>query len=752
MPDDLQSNTTSNFEDKLQDTELVLKDVSNELDEILELERKLNERKALAYEQQRKAQREKWELQEAQRKEQERIEREERIKKEAEQAVEFRVSDFNGFYVTLTMIPLPSRTDVNGILNNVYGRRYDSFTDKVQIPADSWPPLKEQLLSLPNIKVTHLLGMTERLKAYYQGPEFEITLMDKYLKVQYHQRARQEVVACIPGTLFNNSQRNYQVPITEGWRLFAALEDYKRDGEPKSIVWDPRALELVQSEIERRAKLDAIATRSDSEIVVALAGGNDLRPFQKVGVEFIDTAKGRAFLADQMGLGKTWQAIAYAVLRGHRVVVICPAHLKANWSREITKLTGTPPTVLWGREPDPFAIQTLLINKPKFVVINYDIVGAKTAVPEEVTKDEAGDEHVVPAHDRFLWAELLNMSKPDLIVLDEAHYIKNTSANRSKACRSLQSDHRLPMTGTPILNRPGEFWASLNWVRPDLFPSEERFVSQYTNGGKGCRNTAELRELLKSIMIRRVKSDVVSELPAINRITRLHELSPDGREEYKRVLEGVYRAIDEAGNNVERNVTSILVQIGKLKEVCAHDKVDAVADLATELYDTELDASDSKLGNKKVLIFSQYKDVVRKIARRLGEEAIYWTGDTSFEERTRLEHEFQNNPKVHFLVVSLMTGQTGLNLTAAGHIIFADLYWTPAAHAQAEERAYGRLSDLHGADSYYLVAEDTIEDWIQEMLLAKLLVINAVVEGIDAERDNSIALAIIGKLKAARGL
>jgi len=337
------------------------------------------------------------------------------------------------------------------------------------------------------------------------------------------------------------------------------------------------------------------------------------------------------------------------------------------------------------------------------------------------------------------------------VVADEAHYIKNTDANRSKALRQLKSKHRLPMTGTPILNRPGEYWAILNWVRPELFPSEDKFLSQYTNNGRTARNIEELRELLKTIMIRRLKKDVVSELPPLNRITNLHELSDHGKAQYQKVLAGVYKAIDDAGNQVERNITSILVELGKLKEVCAHDKIDAVADLAIDLWDTEQDSTDDKLGNKKVLIFSQYKDVVRKIAAKLGQEAIYWTGDTSFEERTRLEHEFQNNPNVHFLVISLMTGQTGLNLTAAGHIIFADLYWTPAAHAQAEERAYGRLSNLHGAESYYIVAVGTIEEWIQELLQGKLNVINQVVEGIDAERDPSIGVEIINRLRAAMG-
>lgn len=672
------------------------------------------------------------------------------VQRELEKPIEIRACDFNGMFVNVKVLP-DIRSDVLTILRSIYGRQFDSYSSVNRIPIEHWEGFKSRVTALPSTKVTHLLGIAEKIDKFLHAPEFLIELKDRALRVTPHHQAITGAINGIPGAAFSSEKKQYTIPLTEGWRLFNILENYTRHGEKREIVWQPEALKLVEAEVERRAKLDSVALKSDSDIDVRLCNGHTLRPFQKVGIEFIDLARGRALIADQMGLGKTWEAIGYAVLRGLRTVVVCPAHLKANWAREILQLTGKSPAILSGREPDKFSVETMLIHKPMFTIINYDILGAKTPVPEQITVDDQGRKHVVPARDRWLWSDLINMSAPDLVVADEAHYIKNTDAQRSKALRQLDAKHRIPMTGTPILNRPGEYWAILNWIRPELFPSEDKFIGQYTSNGRSARNVQELRELLRTIMIRRLKKDVVAELPPINRITNLHELSDDAKKRYQKVLQGVYNAIDNAGNQIERNITNILVEIGKLKEVCAHDKVDAVADLAVELWDTELDAENDKLGNKKVLIFSQYKDVVRKIAAKLGQEALYWTGDTSFEERTRLEHEFQSNPNVHFLVISLMTGQTGLNLTAAGHIIFADLYWTPAAHAQAEERAYGRLSNLHGAESYYLVAEGTIEEWIQELLQAKLSIINQVVEGIDAERDPSIGMEIINRLRAAMG-
>jgi len=737
-------------EDHITDAEVLISDADAELERLRkegeELARQLEEKRA-AY---RKIQADKQALANKLAAEKEAKEAEEREKARLEalaRPTEIRACDFDMFYVNVKVLP-DIREDVLNLLRGIYGRQYDAYANVNRIPAQYWKAFREQVVNLKNVKLTHLIGVEAKIKKFETAPDFLIELDGKQFKVSAHPMAPTNLIRDIPGADYFREKLYYTIPYTEGWRLYQKLDGYQ--GE-RGVIWKPDALELVEAEIKRRTEMDTIALQQDVDLVVPFRNGHHPRPFQKVGIKFIALSKGRALVADQMGLGKTWEAIGYAELHNLRTVVICPAHLKANWSREIIQLTGQVPTVLWGREPDEFAVATLLMKKPRYVIINYDILAAKTKVPEQETVDEKGIKHVTPEKDRYLWADLLNMSSPDMIVVDEAHYTKNTDSNRSKAVRMLAPQHRLALTGTPVLNRPGEYWAILNWLRPELFPSEDKFIYQYTYNGKTARNTEELREVLKPIMIRRLKKDVVAELPPINRITNLHELSPSAREQYKKVLAGVYEKIDAAGNKVQMNITSILAEIGKLKEVCAHDKVDAVVDLATELYDTEQDASDAKLGNKKVLIFSQYKDVVRKIAIRLGREAIYWTGDTPFEERTRLENEFQSNPDVHFLVVSLMTGQTGLNLTAAGHVIFADLYWTPAAHAQAEERAYGRLSNMHGCDSYYLVAQGTIEDWIQELLYAKLQTINAVVEGIDAERDPSIGLEIIKKLKDLRG-
>lgn len=658
---------------------------------------------------------------------------------------ELRVCDLTVQGIVNVKVLPDMRPDILPIMRMIPGRMFDATVCVNRMPLESWLEVKPRFEELLNVKVTHSLGIYERIQKFINRPEFHIMILGKEIRIHPHPSAYKHNVLALPGAAWATDNQSIKLPISEAWRLLDIFASYKRTENDK-IVWEKDALELAERELQRRASLDSILAMKDAEIDVKFARGQELMPFQRVGVKALDTVEGVAFLADQMGLGKTWQAVAFALLRKLRVIVVCPAHLKANWMREIINLTGEIPTVLYGREPDADDMHTLLAKKPRFTIINYDILGAKTVSEKRIEVGEDGLKREIPERTRYLWTDLINMSKPDLVVLDEAHYIKNSDAHRSKACVQLVAPHRLPMSGTPILNRPGEFYPALHWLSPEIFPSEEKFLYTYTNNGRGARNVAQLRELLKPLMIRRLKKDVVADLPPINRIQRFYELSPEAKMLYAEVLKGVYRAIDDAGNSVERNVTNILVELGKLKEVCAMDAVEHVVETAQELAATEEDATSN---GGKVLIFSQYKRVVGAIASQLN--CPSWTGDTSMERRNQMELQFQTDPRSRYLVVSLMTGQTGLNLTAASHVIFADLYWTPASHAQAEERAYGRLSDLHGADSYYFMASDSIMQWIwEDVIQGKIQLINEVVEGLDAERDVNAIMSIIKRFKELR--
>lgn len=640
-----------------------------------------------------------------------------------------------------------TRDDVNELVRMIPGRAWID-TLKHSIPLAEWEKAKADFLNLPNTSVKVKKEIEEEIHFILHAPIWEVEKHDKYLTAKPGPRAYTQPLFGIPGADYIRDKKLFRVPLPEAHKLFETLKDVE------GVVWSEEASEFAIKQVEARAMLDKIATLTDYEYDVDLKNGV-LRPFQKVGCGFVEATQGRALVAYEMGLGKTWISLAYAIKNNFRVVVICPAALKSNWAREIKKLAGEKPSVLQGGEPLEHDMIQMVMSPPKFTIINYDILGRNSKY-ENVTVDAQGYDHV-ERKERFLWVDLINLSKPDLVIFDESHYIKNTDSNRSKAARQINCQRVIHMTGTPVLNRPGELWPILTMLAPAQFPSEDAFLKHYTYDGKRARNVDELKNILKTVMIRRLKKDVIADMPLVNRIYDYHELSPKALKLYRKVEAGVYETIDAykpGQGGSEKEITSILAQIQRLKQICAIDKIDGTADKAVELYD-QTDPSE----HRKVLIFTQFKAVAHAITQRLGNEAIgfvRWSGSdyvtANNQEQDRLVQRFQNDPDIHFLVVTEKTAKEGHNITAAGHVIFNDLFWTPAGHAQSEGRAYGRLSDLHGINSYYRITDmdgSSIEEWIMDLLAGKMAVIEEVIEAVESSRnaDVSIVSELIEKMR-----
>src|SRR5205807_2545358 len=306
--------------------------------------------------------------------------------------------------------------------------------------------------------------------------------------------------------------------------------------------------------------------------------------------------------------------IAYSIYKNYRMCIICPAGLKENWRREIIRLTGKQPYVFSGTEPGIRDVQRLLMDKPQYAIFNYDMV-ARPKEQFDIIKDKQGHEYKANVKKRWLWIDLINSAGFDVVSFDEAHYLKNTDSNRSIASRQVTVSRVLFNTGTPVLNRPGELWPMLTMINPEHFPTEQGFIYRYTYDGKSARNVEELRELLKPIMIRKLKKDVVKELPPIQRIFEWHELSEKAQKVYNKVLTGIYIDMlkwEPETKEGQQAVPNLLAQITRLKQVCAIDKMDRCAELAVELYDTHENG-----GPSKVIVFSQFKAVASGIAKRL---------------------------------------------------------------------------------------------------------------------------------------
>lgn len=662
-----------------------------------------------------------------------------------------RVASLSGGMV---LVKNDYREDLVEYFRNVPGRSYNG-AGMNGFPLKEWlGRVEKDLMCFENVTIEYAPGVREIIDYELNTPVWFVDIAQKRIKLVPGPRYNTYDVRDIPGCEwqgYNAPEKKYfTLPLAEGWRLFEKLQ--KIEG----VVWSDEAREFVMHQVEMRGMLDKVGLAEDWDYDAGFVNGLKLRPFQRVGCAFVEATGGRALLAYDMGLGKTPMSLAYAWKNKFRTIIVCPASLKTNWCRQILKFTGQTPNVMMGAEPSNSDLITLLTSQNLFTVINYDILG-RVAAFTKTTTDQEGFKHESNER-RFFWVEAINMSKPDLVVFDESHYIKNSDSNRSVAARMIKCDRILHMTGTPVLNRPGELWPLLTTLAPDTFPSEETFINQYTIDGKRARNVEALRESLKSIMIRRRHQDVRKDMPPKNIVEEPHDLSDKAKKLYTKVLNGVYESIAEwdakGRGGGQQEVANILVQIQRLKQICAIDKVQHTADLAVEIADSRVEDP-----HPKVLIFSQFKASAFSIAQRLGSEALCFVsrGRDDFktaDDRTRdaLVQQFQSDPSIKFLVVTEKTAREGHDITKAGTVIFNDLFWTPANHEQAEGRAYMRESDPHGIDSYYLITDKNgegyeIEEWIWALLKMKRGVINETVEAVEGARDDSVAMQLIEKMR-----
>jgi SWI/SNF-related matrix-associated actin-dependent regulator 1 of chromatin subfamily A len=430
----------------------------------------------------------------------------------------------------------------------------------------------------------------------------------------------------------------------------------------------------------------------------ALAEG--LFAHQVEGVAFL-LGRRRAILADDMGLGKTRQsvmAMTEAAPAGP-YLVICPASIKRNWTREIMAARPGSETAVVGPG---------VVPAPGFggwVIVNYDILG-KT----------------IDALLQHTWSG---------IVFDEAHYLKNHTSQRSRLGRRLAEAagpdvlvHLL--TGTPLTNRPRDLFPLLQLSRHPMARSFLSFAKRYCaavhNGygwvTDGASNIGELSLQLHGLMLRRTKDDVLDLPPKVR--TWLPVDVPDGtaRRESRKVLELLIKGEGEEGRRRGGARVMLLGELTKGRRKLAIAKTKHTIDLVQSAVEQ----------GEKVLVFSCFAEPVETMAAHFGRAALTLTGETPTGERPDIVDAFQGNDDVRVLVANILVAGVGLNLTAARQVVFNDLDWVPANHWQAEDRAY-RIGQTATVNVSYMVAAGTIDEFVARVLETKASLVEAVVEG-----------------------
>lgn len=485
---------------------------------------------------------------------------------------------------------------------------------------------------------------------------------------------------------------------------------------PKKGYWSlPMSLKNIDRLIEAGAELgprlrnwyENIKTQPDESITLQFNRlKRELRSYQEYGVRFIEAKNGRCLVADDMGLGKTTEILAWLDSRPDAwpVLIVCPSSVKYNWGREIQKCLGKIRVqFLTGKKPT-----TALTGKA--VIINYDIL--------------------------FAWKKTLAAHKFKTVVFDEGHYLKNPDAKRTKAAVSLseKSKHILWATGTPIEQKPIEFWTALNTLAPGLFYDKKEFGLEYCGATKGyygwdyngATNTKELHGLLTStIMLRRKKTEVAKEIPAKNHIVIPIEMSREGATEYRKAESQFLSWLrGEHGLNAYNKAKKAeqIVKINYLKQLAWRGKADACVDWVRDFLDS---------GNKLVT-FHAYTESLIQMRDAFVNMSVTIKGGMKAKDKLDTVDAFVNNDSVRLCHCNIIAGGTGTDglQHAASDVAFYGPMWNPMIHVQAEDRLH-RIGQTLPLTVWWFVAVDTVEEDILNVLDVKKQNVSACTDGED---------------------
>ncbi len=452
-----------------------------------------------------------------------------------------------------------------------------------------------------------------------------------------------------------------------------------------------------------------------------------LRPYQEVGVRWLHLLARLglgACLADDMGLGKTLQLIALLCVRRRErkgqiatSLLVAPASLLSNWTAEIERFA---PSL-------------------KAFVAHASVVPAAELKSFDVTR-LADVDLVITSYGHLLRLPWLAAHTFDLVVLDEAQAIKNPGARQTRAAKALRAHSRVVLTGTPIENRLGDLWSLFDFLNPGLLGSAKQFAAFVKRLGARQHDAyAPLRELVKPYILRRLKTDkkVISDLPEKTEVRAFCALSRRQAALYQEAVRDLARALDDDETEGIRRRGVVLASLMRLKQICNHpsqwlgDGAWAEADSGKWARLREI-AEVVASRQEKALIFTQFREVTEPLSAFLasvfGRPGLVLHGGTPVGKRRELVTRFQADDAVPFFVLSLKAGGSGLNLTAASHVVHFDRWWNPAVENQATDRAF-RIGQKKNVLVHKFVCRGTVEEKIDALIEAKSGLAAGVLEG-----------------------
>ena len=552
-------------------------------------------------------------------------------------------------------------------------------------------------LKLPRVKTTE--------NKYVQHKKvIEISELNKNMakiNMPYDKSLIARFKSTIDGRKWNDKEKQWEFPIVQLPKVVEIIKTYE-------VKVTPKIKKIYQNVLEEQKLRHEVRQKEDTDFNIPDLN-LPLFPYQRVGVEFAYHTGGRCLIADQPGLGKTIQAIAYAKLMNLKTLVVSPLSVVINWRKEIDKFTDLKSTIWTSKDVDGDL-------ENQFHIINYDAVRK--------------------VHD------VLRKMDFDLLVCDEATFLKNRNTLRFKSILGsykerrkypgIKTDHIIFLTGTPVMSRPIEAFTLLHIIDKNRFSNFYHFTQRY-GGWKGVpvRNLRELHERTKDLTIRRKKSDVLQELPDKQRNDLYIEMSTEERRQYLKMLDELFSEWKFSGKPTVGTMPKIQSFLIEQKMPRLHEIIDEYLD-----------------NDRPLLIFCCFVEPLKQLAEHYGHEAALLHGSMKKEERQEsIDRLVSEEAKVGLFSLKA----AGMGIDGLQHVIdtviFLDRDWVPANHEQAEDRVH-RIGLDEKVQIYYMTVENSIDEYMAELINDKMKIASQIVDGevINPENSKSVFSEFVNRL------
>ena len=584
---------------------------------------------------------------------------------------------------------------------------------------------KQKQIKQPKVSSVSVKIENNLLEVNFDGLGFELSelkdIMEKYkLKKKFHRLKNGD---------FIDLEENDTINLFESLKTNLDI-DFKeiKEGDIKLPVFRSLYLDrlLKNSNIKNIAKdeeyksiVEKIDNKNIDENMELPKGLNaSLRNYQETGFKWlkvIDSYRFGGILADDMGLGKTVQMVSVILSYVENVnkpktsLVICPSSLTLNWYNEIRKFAPSLKVLLITGNAQDRKSKIQQIENYDVVIVSYDILKRDVSLYKEKNYE-------------FKY-----------VIADEAQYIKNSNTQNFKAMKEIKAETRYALTGTPIENSLSELWSIFDFIMPGYLFTYRKFKELYETPIVRDENGSvveKLKMLIEPFILRRIKKEVLTELPDKTITVLNNEMDEEQQKIYMSYMAQVKKEIETeiSVNGFERSQIKILSLLMRLRQICCHPGlfIENYKGESSKLNQCIQIVKDAIESGHKILLFSGYTsmfDIIEKEFKKEGISYYKLTGQTKIADRIKLVDEFNENPEIKVFLISLKAGGTGLNLVGADMVIHYDPWWNVSAENQATDRTY-RIGQKKNVQVYKLITKNSIEEKIYELQQRKARLID----------------------------